>query len=133
MVTVAGEKKLWRGGLIGDTVWLALHGAIAAAPANEFDAAQAAHDFHARNYARVEMAVAAWSIDARTGAATNAARVAFPAPPAGEEWPAALSISIMDALAGGEMLDDARVHGAPLIATPADPIAFEIGQLIIDV
>ena len=132
MVTVAGEKKLWRGGLIGETVWLALHGAIAASPANEFDAA-AAHAFAAANYARLEMALAAWSIDARTGAATNTARIAFRAPPAGGEWPPALAISLMTALAGGEMLDHARVHGAQLIAAPDDPIAFEPGQLIIDV
>ena len=133
MVTVAGEKRLWDGGLIGYTVWLALHGLAAASPGNEFDAADAAHAHHAENYARVEMAMAAWSIDARTGAATNAARVAFPAPPADVEWPPALSLSLFDALAGGDMLDSARIQGAPLIAAHGDPIAFEIGQLIIDI
>lgn len=125
---VAGEKKLWNGGLLGASVWLSLHTGIAATAANELDAAAGS-----TNYARVEMETTDWTISDTTGAASNAAVAAFAAPPAGEEWPAVRSLALWTAEDGGDLLVDEIVQGAPLIGVEADPVSFAIGQLVIDV
>lgn len=131
-LTVAGEKKLWKGGLIGAAVHLSLHGLAAASAANEFGTGATAA-FRAGGYARVQMDPADFEISDLTGAAANAARIVFADPPQDGDWPPALSIGLWTAAAAGEMLVSAPIYGAPLTGTQGDPVAFEIGQLIIDV
>ena len=133
MVTVAGEKKLWDGGLIGASVWLALHGEVAATSANEFSTSDSAA-YPADSYARVEMETDDWSVSDLTGAASNAAAVAFAEPGAdADDWPPALAVSIWTAETGGDMLDATAVRGAALVGANGDAVEFAAGQLIIDV
>ena len=124
---VAGEKKLWKGGLLGATVHMSLHTGVGATAANELTAADAP------NYARIAVAPAGWTVSDRTGAASNAAAIAFAAPPANTEWPAVRSVALWTAAAAGDLLVDEYVQGAPLVGAAGDPVAFAPGQLVLDV
>lgn len=137
VATVAGEKLLWSPGLLHASVWLALHGEALASAGNEFSA-EAGAGFEAPNYARIEIAglsaaAPGWTVSNVTGAASNAAALAFADPGAGNEWPGALALALWTAAVGGEPIDAATILGAPLVAAAGDPVAFAIGQLIVDV
>lgn len=131
---VAGEKKLWNGGLLTGTVHLSLHDGPYASAANELQAGNAAAARYAQNYARLALAYAdAWTIDGATGAASNAGAATFAEPPAGKVWPDALSVGIWSEAGGGDLLADAPIIGAPLAGAAGDPVKFDTGQLVFDV
>lgn len=132
---VAGERRLWNGGLLAGTVYLSLHDAPYASAGNELQAGQAAADRYAQAYARLALAYAAvWTVDAATGAASNVVALSFADPPQGAEvWPGALAVGIWSEAAAGALLADAQIVGAPLFGAHGDPVRFGIGQLIFDV
>ena len=130
---VEGEKAAWDGGVLTPDRWLALHNGYAASAANEFQVDNDAADNYAGNYVRVRLRLADWAISNATGAASNAVALRFAAPPAGEEWPGALSLAIWDAADGGNILVDENIVGAALVGTPANPAEIKTGQLIFDV
>ena len=130
---VAGEKKLWSGGLLSADVWVSLHGGVAASSGNELDATDTTGDHYAENYARKKMQSTDWTVSDTTGAAHNTNAIAFAAPGAGNEWAAARSVALWDAATGGNILVDAPIQGAPLVGASADPISFGSGALTMDV
>ena len=132
-VFVEGEKRLWKGGLVGSDVWIGLLGAAAHSPTNELTT-QAGADYFAANYARVRVRPAGWTVAAATGIVSNAAAVNFADPGAGaEDWPGALAFILFDAAAGGNPLIAAAIPGAPPVGAEGDPVTFALGAITIDI
>ena len=130
---VAGEKKLWNGGLLTDDVYLSLHDGPYASAANEFQASESSGARYAQNYARQPMSLSDWTEDAATGSRSNTAAAAWSAPGSGNDWPGALSVGVWSAAADGDLLVDEQIVGAPALGTSSAPVTFAAGRIVFDI
>lgn len=117
----AGEKKCFKGGLFGATVYVALHSGDP----------EAGNELAGGGYARVAVASNGWTIDQASGRASNAGAVAYPDPTA--EWDDPTHAGLWDAAAGGSLLASAALsHDVPAPA-PGAGVSFAAGDLTFDI
>ena len=93
-VTEEGAKKMLKGGLLGATVYIALH---SAAPTQATPS-----ELSGNSYARVTKASTTWTIDSASGQASNTTAVTWPT--ATGTWTQPTHIGLWTAATGGNLL-----------------------------
>ena len=112
-----GEKRCFESGLLGADVYVGLH----------TGEPEAANELSANGYARVAVAPAGWTVDAVTGAASNADAIDFPERTA--PWGDPTHVGLWDAANGGNLLASFALSADTSAPQPYVEVDFPAGAL----